>query len=68
MALTKTLAMESGEEKLMVPIPNRVARWGASDDITENEDQHSTKGTHSPNIQYPGFTFTYKHLLKDRSK
>lgn len=35
----------------MVPIPNRVARWGASDDITENEDQHSTKGTHSPNIQ-----------------
>lgn len=65
MALTKTLATESGEEKLTVSIPNclvktyQVEPWGASHDVTEIEGEH---------IPPASGAYTYKHLLNDRSK
>lgn len=68
--LTKTLATESGAERV-IEISNclvqiyQVKPGAAPDDITENQGQYSPKGIHS--LDDPGFNFIYKHL-KDRNE
>ena len=66
------MAEESGDEKPMVTVPNCLVKIyqgqprGPSADVTENEGRHFHK--RNTFLQYPGFTLTYKQLVKDRHK